>query len=123
MEDMQEIVRDLREEFPAFRVQAEVVDHVLGKVIEPPKRGIGLRQYMDVKTGMKGGIITDYKFGNNIPENIRAQAEGTKKQAQALEKITTDQDLLKFFGIDREKTFDTTRRHITKPHSRIKQAA
>ena len=120
IQDIREIVRDLGDEFPAFELQAQVVDHVLGKVAEPAQRGIGLSQYMDVDSGMKSGIVTDYKFGNNIPENIRVQAEGTKKQMQKLQKVETDQDLLKFFGIGREKALATPRRHADKPHSRRK---
>lgn len=114
LQDIREIVRRLGKDYSAFRTQARIVDHVLGKIAEHPDPNISLAEYMDPETGMKGGIVTDYK-SNDIAENIRAQAEGTKKQVDMLQNIHTEKQLLEFFGIKENRDKTLTLRHTTPP--------
>jgi hypothetical protein len=114
MQDVRTIMRKLGKEFPAFKTQARIVDHVLGKIAEQPDNTLSLAEYLDPETGMKGGIVTDYK-SENIAENIRSQAEGTKKQADMLQNIQNEKQLLEFFGLKENRVKSFFQRFVKSP--------
>lgn len=97
MDDIRKIVRNIGKQFPGLKTQAQIVDHVYGKVTELPISS-DMKYYLDINTGIKPGITTAYKTAD-IAKNMRDQAEGTRAQADALRKVRTDRDLLAFFGI------------------------
>ena len=116
--EMREIVRDMGREYPAFRTQAKIVDHVFGKLQERPHRGMSVAEYLNPETGMKGGILTDYK-GDDIEKNISEQAAGTRKQVAMLERVKTEKDLLKFFGIKTKEEVRGRHRMQEKHHREL----
>ncbi len=102
------LIRKIGNDFPVFETQAKIVNHVLGKVVQPRQQDIDLSNYLGWESGIRTGIITDYK-SPDITENIQAQAEGTEAQALALAQVRDENDLLAFFGL-LPKTADVFRR-------------
>jgi hypothetical protein len=86
--------------YPILQSQTRIVCHVLEKVSRKPDRSLSLEEYLNWQTGIKTGIVTDYKSPGNITENIKIQAKALAAQTKALRQVSTEQDLLKFFGLD-----------------------
>lgn len=92
------IIRRIGKEYPVFKTQATIVDHVFTEVTKPPQKGLDLDEYMSIESGLNPGILTDY-LSPVIEENIFARADGSRKQSEALLQVRDEKDLLAFFGI------------------------
>lgn len=86
-------------DFPAFQTQALIVDHVFRMATQPLPKGMQLDRFMDIESGLKGGLVVDAKRNASILKNQYMQAEGTRKQAERLLQVQTNQDLLEFVGL------------------------
>jgi hypothetical protein len=95
------IVKEIGERYPTLQIQARIVCHVLDRVSQKPDKST-LEEYLDWKTGIKTGIVTDHKSANNIEENVKVQAKALTEQTAALSKVTTEQELLEFFCLDKD---------------------
>jgi hypothetical protein len=94
------IFKEIGERYPSLQTQTRIVCHVLDRVSQKPDESLSLEEYLNWKTGIKKGILTDYKSASDIAANIKIQAKALVEQATALSTIATEQDLLAFFGLD-----------------------
>jgi hypothetical protein len=99
---MRKIIHDVARDVPAFQTQALLADHVLSNIVKSPSPTVTLEQYLDYQSGIKPGIVTDYKTGSPAEHSI-VQAEATKNQALALLEVHTDTDLFDFFGLSQNQ--------------------
>ena len=91
-------------EYPALRLQAEIVGWAIDKQREVPVSGTTLTQYFGVENGiyrpngLNRGLVTDYKYGDPLAI-VRVQSEATKLQALALSQVKDEKALRKFMGM------------------------
>jgi hypothetical protein len=96
---IQQIMQRIGNDFPIYKTQALIVNHILSNITRKPRPDIyTLADYLNYKTGIKPGIITDYKHGDPV-ELVLVQAEALKVQVKALSKVRDNTDLLEFFGV------------------------
>ena len=103
----QKLMQQIGEELPGLVTQAQVVAHMIGKIVELPKPHVSLRHYLGIESGqysingLNRHILTGYKSAD-IRDNLYAQSEGTELHAQfLLTQVRDEKDLLQgFFGIE-----------------------
>ena len=126
IEDIREIVQRIGNTYDrAWGTEAAIVHEILGRIIETPQEGATLTEYMEPNRQMMGGIVADYDEGDpglktkkRIAKKIKAKAEGTRKQWEALGKVKTEEDLFRWFGMGQEKSQTPSQRKSSAPARR-----
>lgn len=104
VQDIINIFEQYAIEYPAIKTYVAIANTLLNSSVQPT-RSKSLEEYFGIENGVYNpngfntGIVTDAKKGIGIQELITVQSKATKLQAEALAQISSDRDLLTFFGI------------------------
>jgi len=102
--DIMSIFEQYAIEYPAIKTHVAIANRLLNDVIRP-LQSTSLEEYFGVENGvynpngLNTGIVTDAKKKIGIQELIDVQSKATKLQAEVLTQISSESDLLAFFGI------------------------
>lgn len=104
--EMMRVINEVGRRYEPLRVNADLITHYAQSVTHPvdhpdlaSRLGLTLEDQYDQTVPILG-LVSEHKRGMKISELIDIQHKATKAQAASLSKVTSTEDLYRYFGID-----------------------